>query len=495
MSMAEIIGLSIYFGGALALALFLTLAMGLALHAENRLGKYLLPMVLPVIGLGIALSTILSGRNLSFVDLDPTGSSVGVQLATQGNPFAATWPLRFATLYILAASFALILAYLYRRQFQPGPARILLLGFVAFFLTNTVFPAILGTKPAFEPNHYYPLVLFLAAFATRSHSPETLLQFAKATLLLLLAGSLVMAIAQPSLAMQRPYIFGWVPGMDFRLWGLASHANSLGPLALLYLLLAFHQPYRRRWLHWLGLAVAFGVFILAQSKTAWVAAFLLLGILAYYTLLPKFQRAWASGRANFQVMGIAIAAIAGAIGMLALVITVDVGQIWDSFARSSAGEQAFTLTGRGQIWEVAIEVWRGNPWFGYGPSLWDPEFRRSIGMNFAFSAHSQFLQSLAGAGILGMAGLALYLGIVMRYAFVLARATGGLSLALGLFLIIRSMTETPLSTATLFNGDLLTHLLVIGFLMRQSALYKTNAHPVLTNNSHPNKNSLILTHH
>lgn len=484
MSMAEIIGISIYLGGALILALFMVLAMGLALHAETRLGKYLMPMTLPVIGLGVALSTILSGRNLSFVGLDPTGQNIGIQYTTLGNPFAATWPLRFATLYILAASFALILAYLYRRQFQPGPARFLLLAFLAFFLTNTVFPAILGTKPAFELNHYYPLVLFLAAFATRSHSPEMLLQFGKATLLILLAGSLVWAYAQPSLVLQRPYVYGWVPGMDFRLWGLASHANSIGPLALLYLLLAFHQPYRRRWLHWLGLAVAFGVLVLAQSKTAWVAAFLLLGILAYYNVAPKFRLAWASGRANYQVMGIAIAAIAGALGMLAFVIAVDIGPYWEKFARSSAGEQMFSLTGRGQIWEVAIEVWKANPWFGYGPSLWDPEFRKSIGMSFAFSAHSQFLQSLAGAGIIGMAGLALYLGIVLRYAFVLARVTGGLSLALGLFLIIRCMTETPLSTTTLFNGELLTHLLVIGLLMRQG--------PMLTEDRHQNNKPISL---
>jgi O-antigen ligase len=469
MSMAEFIGIAIYVGIALILALILVLALGLALHAEHRYGKYLLPMVMPVIALGIALSVLLSGRNLSFVDLDPTGMSVGVQYVTLGSPHGATWPLRFATLYILAASFALIIAHLYRRQPVQGHGWVLLLGFVTLFVTNTVFPAALGTKPDFVLNHYYPLVVFLAAFATSAHSPEVLLRFAKASLLALLVGSLALAYFQPSLVMQRPYLHGWVPGMNFRLWGLASHANSIGPLALLYLLLEFHSPYRRRWLHWLGYASALGVLVLAQSKTAWVATFFLLGILAYYKVAPKFRQAWVSGQVDYQAMVVAFTTIVAGLGLLVLVVTVDLSIYWGRFIRSSAGEQMLSLTGRSQIWEVAIEVWRANPWFGYGPTLWDAEFRKAIGMSFAFSAHNQFLQTLAGAGMVGIIGLAIYIVTLLWFAVNLARATRGLSLALALFLMIRCMTETPLTVTTLFNGDLLAHVLIFGFLGRVSA--------------------------
>ena len=466
MSIAEIISISIYLGGALILALSLGLALGLAMETETRYGKYLLPMVLLVIALGIALSTGLSGRNLSFVDLDPTGMNIGVQLFTEGNQAKATWPLRFATLYILAASFALVFAYLYRRDAKPAQGQFLMLAFAVFFVTNVITPAIFGTKPAFVFNHYYPLIVFLAVFATRAHDPALLLTFGKLTLLALLAGSLALIAINPDLVLQRPYVYGWVPGMNFRLWGLASHANSIGPLALLYLLLAIHQPFRQRWLQWLGLAIAIGVLVLAQSKTAWVATFFLLAVLAAFRVAPKFQAAWSTGRLDYQVMGIAISSILAAIAMFAFIMLGDVNLYWNKFANSQAGGQMFDLTGRGAIWGIAIDVWQQNPLFGYGPKLWDPEFRRTIGMSFAFSAHNQFMQSLSGAGSFGVFGLLIYLGVVLRYAIALATITRGFSLALGLFLLTRCMTETPLSTSTLFNGDLFTHLLIFGFFIR-----------------------------
>jgi hypothetical protein len=87
-------------------------------------------------------------------------------------------------------------------------------------------------------------------------------------------------------------------------------------------------------------------------------------------------------------------------------------------------------------------------------------------MSFAFSAHNQLLQSLASAGAFGVLGLVLYLGAVIRYSFVLASKTQGLSVALGLFLLVRCLTETPLTTTTLFNGDVISHLLIFGFLIR-----------------------------
>ena len=168
MNLVNVIGVSLYLVGAVLLALSLVFAMGLALQTEGRYGKYLLPGVLPIIGFGVAVSTILGGRNLALANFDPSGMSIDMQTGGEGTPLAATWPLRLATLYILAASFALILAYLFRRNTKPQSGRVLMLTFAFFFLSNVVAPAILGTKPNFVLNHYYPLVVFLAAFATRN---------------------------------------------------------------------------------------------------------------------------------------------------------------------------------------------------------------------------------------------------------------------------------------------------------------------------------------
>ena len=82
-----------------------------------------------------------------------------------------------------------------------------------------------------------------------------------------------------------------------------------------------------------------------------------------------------------------------------------------------------TLTGRTEIWAVALQTWKANPLFGYGAAMWDDEFRRAVGMDFAYNAHNQFLQSLSVAGGLGLAGLLVYTLVLFRYAFAANTAT------------------------------------------------------------------------
>ena len=167
-------------------------------------------------------------------------------------------------------------------------------------------------------------------------------------------------------------------------------------------------------------------------------------------------------------MGIAIAAIAAALGLLVAMIFFDPASMLERFLNTTAGKLTLNLSGRDRIWVVALDAWQESPVFGYGPTIWGPEFRQSIGMNFAFSAHNQFLQSLSSAGALGIFGLLIYLVTLLTYALRFAKSTGGLSLSLGVFLLLRSLTETPLVTETIFNGDFLIHILVFSFLIRQS---------------------------
>lgn len=470
MSVAEFIYYGIYFGGVLMLAIGMVMALGLALAISKRYERQMLPMVLPIIGLAIVTSVILSKRNLHFFSLVPEGMNMGMQIfAQQGVPGSATWPLRLLTLLVLAISFALVLNYFHQRKQIAREGRPLFLAFVVFFLTNTVMNAALGTQPAFVHNHYYPLIILMAAYATRAHDPAIMMRFAKATLFGFFIVSLALAVIKPSLVIQSPYAEGWIPGLHIRMWGVASHANSIGPLALLYLLLESYYPFQRRLLHYLGMVMALGILLLAQSKTAWVAAAILLAIVWFYRTTARFSRSWKTGTMDYQTMGIAIAVIAGAIGLLGFTIFFDPGAILDRFFQTSSGNLMLSFSGRSQIWEVALDAWRENPLYGYGPKIWSPEFRQSIGMNFAFSAHNQFLQSLSGAGTFGMLGLFVYLGVLLGYAIRFAKSTQGLSLVLGVFLLLRSFTETPLATETIFNGDFLAHLLVFSFLIRQAS--------------------------
>jgi len=74
-------------------------------------------------------------------------------------------------------------------------------------------------------------------YASRTQDPETAIRFAKSALLIFLAASCVVSVVAPELTIERNYP-SLLPGITIRFWGLESHANSMAPMALVYLLLA-----------------------------------------------------------------------------------------------------------------------------------------------------------------------------------------------------------------------------------------------------------------
>jgi O-antigen ligase len=135
-------------------------------------------------------------------------------------------------------------------------------------------------------------------------------------------------------------------------------------------------------------------------------------------------------------------------------------QLHNTLAVVANDQQVTTLTGRTEIWAVALETWKKSPVFGYGSAMWDDDFRRLIGMDFAYNAHNQFLQSMSVAGALGLAGMVFYTLMLFRYAFAANTATRGLSLALFWVIFVRFFTEAPFNMAGLFSGEFVTHLLL-----------------------------------
>ena len=145
---------------------------------------------------------------------------------------------------------------------------------------------------------------------------------------------------------------------------------------------------------------------------------------------------------------------------LVWIVVGDVDAQWSNFADTAQGAQLISMTGRDQIWALAIEEWRASPLFGYGPSLWDADFRAAIAMPNATSAHNQFMDTLARSGTIGAAGLVAYslvlLGMSLRYA----KASGGLSLALFVALALRSISEVPMLLQG-YGTELFLHLLLL----------------------------------
>jgi O-antigen ligase len=318
---------------------------------------------------------------------------------------------------------------------------------------------------------YYAPLFFAAVFASRSQDPEVAIRFVKGGLFILFASSWLVSIVAPDLTIQRTY-HGWLPGITMRFWGLALHPNSMAPLALLYLLVAIHQPFERRWLHHLGLVMAVAVLVLAQSKTTWVAAALTIPLLL--VLRSHFSRTSHNGRRAQAPNKMALVAASlmalGVLGVFAVLVLPELGMSVDRMWANTARHDIATVSGRDVIWAVAVDEWRRNPLFGYGVKMWGDAFRIHIGLDEATSAHNQFLESLGSAGLVGLIGLTVYVGTLLLYAINAQRATRGLSVAIFTMIFVRCFTETPLEVDAFLTGDFMAHLLLFHVALGQGYL-------------------------
>ncbi|MCC7101086.1 MAG: O-antigen ligase family protein [Rubrivivax sp.] len=446
---SELLFFAIWVGIALVLAALAVLGLGAALQLDRLIGRRVALSVVPIMGLGISLGTMLSGRDLrlAFSNIEAIGA---------GGAQGGTSALRLLTLCLLATCAATVLSRVFEARARPpgaaGQGRLLMGGFMAYYLCNAWLNALFGSVPAFTHQTLYVPVAVAAVFVWRDQPLAPFLRTAKWTLAALMAASLLLAVAKPDLALQPGYK-GWIPGSTVRLWGVGSNPNSIGPLALLLLLLEFAAPSARRPRRALVFGLGLTVLLLAQSKTAWGAALFAGLLLGWY----RWGRAPGGGmRLGFALGLIALLAAATLAMMLG-----NPARLWERLAGGQVGSDVQTLTGRLQIWAVALEAWRENPLFGYGPSAWGPAHRMAIGLPFAFSAHNQFLQSLSAAGTLGLASLLFYLAVLARGCWRAAAATRGFSLALLGMVLLRCATEAPVSAATLFNGDVLTQIVLL----------------------------------
>jgi hypothetical protein len=64
------------------------------------------------------------------------------------------------------------------------------------------------------------------------------------------------------------------------------------------------------------------------------------------------------------------------------------------------------------------------------------------------------------AGSIGLIGLLVYLGALAFYAIRARRGSRGLSIALFIGVLVRCLTETPLSVESFLGGGFVTHLLL-----------------------------------
>ncbi len=252
-----------------------------------------------------------------------------------------------------------------------------------------------------------------------------------------IVASLLAAVIAPDWAMFESGAMMDGPLPFPRLYGVGANPNGLAPVALLFLYLEYFIP-SGRFLRLLGSTLAVAVIVMTQSKTIWGIA-----VVSAYVLYV-YRRAAATVPARLWVrFGAGALAIA-----LAIAAAVASG---DAFA----GNVDFkTLTGRTVLWSAAFTAWASSPIFGYGPTLWNEDFRAQFlrtEASFAGHSHNLYVQQLAESGLVGFVLLLLFLGILAQTAWTARHASRGLSLALLLDVLISGVTESNLGPRSM--GD------------------------------------------
>jgi len=193
--------------------------------------------------------------------------------------------------------------------------------------------------------------------------------------------------------------------------GFTAHQNTLGALLAVSLpIIALSAVDSRRWVLSFATVLGLAGLLLTGSRSGLAAAVLALavGLVARAHVGGKRE-----GRSRNKVRpGTAVLAI----GLTLVLVTA-----WALVRRPSL-EQAFGLTGRAEVWSVAVEMVVRNPFFGYGPRGWlhhVQEIEPSLSPQRFPHPHSGFLAIAIDIGLLGLCYYCAYL------LYLAARLTGG----------------------------------------------------------------------
>jgi O-antigen ligase len=416
------------------------------LTRTNGFLHWVLPAMLALLGVGV----LLSGRDLSLTFMALANDSGGFQ-----GP-VVVWGQRLVSLLLLAAAGERIVNHFAGHKHLPSPA--LTLVFVVYWLASVAAPSFFGSHPHVSHEYLYPLVIGFAMLLVNADQRDRIVDATRTALLIFIAAGLLLIPVMPSLVMDQSYAQGLLPGVP-RFGGLAPHPVAMGMLAQTALLLLWARPLRHGWLNLLAWIAGGSALFLAQSKTAWVAFLLCATCMFAVRSGPGLWRRVTDPRQGAFGVTVCLLVIVVVLASLVGLLAMDLDSL-AGFADTAQGAQLMSMSGRDRIWAIALEEWRQSPMFGYGPGIWDWDFRATIGMHNATDAHNQFMDTLSRSGSIGAVALTTYACVLLFLSIRHARATGGLSLALFLALALRSISEVPLLLFG-YGTELFPHLLLL----------------------------------
>ena len=431
-------------GGVALPAGVVVLARGSRLWSDDSKLACLLAVVVLTAAIGVALS----GRVLyTAQDYQANPALVYAQFDDGG---AGPWITRLGTLLLAMLAVPELMRWCLGERSLDGPARRLWLAAWLYVLGSVVMAGLAGETRGWRLNHLYMPLLFTSLALLGQANPLPALRTLRWCLGAVMLGSLLAAVWAPSLALDRDYA-SLIPGVNWRLVGLTDHANSLGALAVVALLLELSPAVQAK-PRWLLLLPAVAVLVLSQSKTAWIEVVMALSLVRFSGLRARlFGREQARGAVGMlALLAIAVALLLCVLGVLA---SSDRTLAWIDQASLT------TLTGRTKIWEITWAEFERSPWLGYGPALWDAQYRYEQGLVSVGQGHNQYIHTLGQAGLVGAACLFFYVLALLRNSLAAWRAGMSLPLVLVLILLVRGITETPLALNSVLSTDAFLHLL------------------------------------
>ena len=439
------------------LAFLLALAIPIGAVLQYRLVRAVSPdmriiVLLVLIAVGAMVSVGLTPRTLNERDLETAGRQL---MSDFDEGFAAS---RYLNVLIVGAGFVeLLRGWLTSRvRAVADPARPVLYGLVGFYVGTIVIKAVGSAHPEFGYQSLYVPIVLLTVYYQHITNLARIIDVAKLCVLALMVASLAAIAIKPDFVLHRPDA-GVVPGIDFRLFGLTPHANALGPIALIGLILEAWRPSSSLLLRVVQFAAAAVVFVLAQSKTAWVAALVILLVVT----VPLGLMPVRDGEGERPGFGRAVFTLLACIAVL-IVLFVGLAQL-DIVGYLDRTAQIETLTGRTQIWDITLQAWHESYLFGYGREIWGAERMLKFRLFHVGQAHNQFVQTLGEAGLMGLTLLLAYLGVVLHAALSRFGASRGLVLSVAVLVFARCMTEAPLRIDGVQSWPTFTSVLLIVF--------------------------------
>jgi len=219
----------------------------------------------------------------------------------------------------------------------------------------------------------------------------------------------------------------------FRYNGLVGHANTMAPIAAIFLILNYNSSKNKK-VYDLALDIlSIFTLIICQSKTTALA--LLVSLI--FVVSIKY---YVTAKTNRILLNIAYSSIM----IFGSWFLFNNGEIFlDKIVNENS--DLTTFTGRTFLWNYAEDVGRDNIIFGYGSDFLDPQYNGNLGFfDWAPHAHNQFVDTFARFGIYN----AIFLAIIYIFGFVISirfsKRDSGIGLGIFVILAIRSISEVPL---------------------------------------------------